>query len=144
MTKKVQKDDTEIFQPGFIDEVENEKFTCHESQPSAADEQPTKEKHDTLFKITSYWIEFDPRLTETKRQTYSLLDLLGDIEGLFDGLVLFCGILVRPIAVYNVKSKILGHTFGKNQRMTVCESRSSYAKESSRKIYKQFHWLEKN
>ena len=40
------------------------------------------------------------------RETYSFLDWVGDCGGLFDGLLNFGNILVNPLAVYAMQTKL--------------------------------------
>lgn len=47
----------------------------------------------------------------TERQTYSMLEWLGDIGGLFDALRYIGAMLIYPIAAYNLRSKLLGSVF---------------------------------
>ena len=44
--------------------------------------------------------------TVIERQTYSLLEWIGDIGGLFDGLCLLASNLVTLIAAFAMKSKL--------------------------------------
>lgn len=45
------------------------------------------------------------------RQTYSMLDWLGDIGGLTDALVLILAALVYPISTFALKAKLLASIF---------------------------------
>ena len=45
------------------------------------------------------------------RQTYSLLDWLGDLGGLFDALLYICRMLISPLSVYSLKQTILSNMF---------------------------------
>ena len=42
-------------------------------------------------------------MTVIERQTYSLLELLGDVGGLFDAFRLLGGLLVQPLANFSMK-----------------------------------------
>ena len=97
-------DETDFLQLGSIDEVEYEKFSFIDAQPSALNKWPTKESSSTVYKLSSYWIEFGQSLTETERQTYSFLELLGDVGGLFDGFRYLGGPLIAPFAAFSMKS----------------------------------------
>ena len=45
------------------------------------------------------------------RQTYSILDWLGDLGGLFDALAHVCRVLISPISVFALKSSLLTSFF---------------------------------
>lgn len=47
----------------------------------------------------------------TERETYSLLEWLGDIGGLFDALILIAGAIVAPVASFNMNSVLLSSIF---------------------------------
>ena len=49
----------------------------------------------------------DTSLTTIERQTYSLLEWVGDVGGLFDGLKLVGTILVAPFAAFAVQTEVL-------------------------------------
>ena len=40
------------------------------------------------------------------RETYSFLDWVGDCGGLFDGLINFGNLLINPLAVYTLQTKL--------------------------------------
>lgn len=80
------------------------------SEQSTYSMWPTKEKH-SRYKFNSFWIELNPSLTTIERQTYSSLDLVGDVGGLVDGLSLICSFLIAPIATYAMKVEILETAF---------------------------------
>ena len=50
-------------------------------------------------------------MTTIERKTYSLLELLGDIGGLLDGLKLIGFLLVSPIASFALKVKLMAGDF---------------------------------
>ena len=91
-------------QLGAIDELEYEKFSFADSQPSIYREWPTKTNSTLVYKLSSLWIEFGQSLTETERQTYSMLDLLGDIGGLFEALRYIGGMTIAPFSAFAMKS----------------------------------------
>ena len=57
----------------------------------------------------SIWLEFDSNLYVTERQTYSLLELLGDVGGLFDMMNLLGRALILPIATFALNHLLLDH-----------------------------------
>ena len=56
------------------------------------------------------------QLTTVERQTYSLLDWIGDCGGLYDGLKLLVGKIIAPIAAIALKAELL--TFNFRERVT--------------------------
>ena len=95
----------------MLDEVEYKKPNVYDvTQSSAKDDWPTKLNSSNLYKLTSFWIEYGKSLTEIERTTYSILDLLGDVGGLFDGLRILCKLLVSPFAVFAAQSFMLNRS----------------------------------
>ena len=64
-----------------------------------------------MFKMSSFWIEHGPDLHGIERQTYSLLDWIGDVGGLLDGLKIVGSFLVAPIAAFSLRSELLSTVF---------------------------------
>ena len=60
-----------------------------------------------MYKFNSLWLELMPELTRYERSTYSFLDWLGDVGGLFEGLTRFFMILVGPLAAFAMKAEVL-------------------------------------
>ena len=62
---------------------------------------PTKKKPDVKlpYKFASFWLELRQDVTFIERSTYSILEWLGDVGGLFDGLRVLSQLIVTPIAV---------------------------------------------
>ena len=58
--------------------------------PSNYNKWPTKEV-DSLYNLKSMWLELESKRLVHERSTYSFLDWLGDVGGLFDGLILVGG-----------------------------------------------------
>ena len=57
-------------------------------EQSAWDKFPTDDNPNGLYKFTSIHIDLEKTLIKINRETYSLLDWLGDCGGLFDGLLI--------------------------------------------------------
>ena len=45
------------------------------------------------------------------RETYSLLDWMGDLGGLFDALYIFCSFMIMPISVFNLQVTLMTRLF---------------------------------
>ena len=72
---------------------------------------PTRENPDELYKFVSFdiYVSLDSLVTE--RESYSLLEWLGDIGGLLDAQFYICRFLVGPIATFRLKSLLLSSVF---------------------------------
>ena len=66
-------------------------------EPSAWNKFPTKEDPLTRYKFTSVEVNFSLDMVAIQRQTYSILDWLGDMGGLLDALYFICAICLHPI-----------------------------------------------
>ena len=71
---------------------------------------PTKED-PVIYKLNSFWFELNQKSTIIERATYNALDLMGDIGGLYDGLMLLIKGMIRPIAALAFNSKLLRLVF---------------------------------
>lgn len=91
-------------QLGQTSEIEFERYSFARSEPSIADVWPTKENPTSLYKFGSIWLELGQRQTIIERKTYSLLEFLGDVGGLWDGLTLLFDIIIQPIASLKMKA----------------------------------------
>ena len=63
------------------------------------------------MKYAAIKIELDNSIQIHSRQTYSLLDFLGDLGGLFDALRLIAAALVSPFSALALKVSILSSLF---------------------------------
>ena len=88
-----------------------EKLRVGTPQPSELTEWPTKEKPTNEYKFGSLWLELGQDYFIVQRQTYSLLEWLGDVGGLFDGLKLIASPLTGLLAAHNLKSSLLSIAF---------------------------------
>ena len=57
------------------------------------------------------WFNLDAKQNVIERSTYSLLDWLGDVGGLFDGLILMTRWFVSPLVVFALRAKLLSQIF---------------------------------
>lgn len=79
--------------------------------PSMLEHWPTEENPDGFYKFSSIWIEFSQDQFMIERQSYSVLEWLGDIGGLFDALRLIGFLMVAPFAKFWLKSELLSKIF---------------------------------
>ena len=93
-------------QLGQSDSEEFVKFKLGLTAGSSKNTWPTQD-NPTMYKFNSLWLELMPELTRYERSTYSFLDWLGDVGGLFEGLTRFFMILVGPLAAFAMKAEVL-------------------------------------
>ena len=72
---------------------------------------PTKENPDGVYKFVSFDIYVTLDALVTERESYSLLEWLGDIGGLLDALQYIGRFLVGPVAAFSLKTQLLGSVF---------------------------------
>ena len=65
----------------------------------------------SIFNYKSMWFNLDAKQNVIERSTYSLLDWLGDVGGLFDGLILMTRWFVSPMVVFALRAKLLSQIF---------------------------------
>ena len=82
-----------------------------DQQASSYDTWPTREKPESMYKITSLWIELSQSKTIIERSTYDVLEWLGDIGGLFDAFRWIGFFIISPIASMKLKEQVMLHTF---------------------------------
>ena len=82
-----------------------------------------------FYKFNSVVLNLDLELTTFERQTYDLLELIGDIGGLFDGLFLLAYVIIAPIAAIALQSELLTYNF--TQEVTT-EKQSKVHKKAER------------
>lgn len=109
-TWKLQ-DETSFFQFGQSDEISFTKLNYFETKPSSLTSWPTLENPRNTYKIGSIWLEMSPHVFVIERQTYSFLEWLGDIGGLFDALKIIGAVLTGPFAAFNLKVELLTEYF---------------------------------
>ena len=80
-------------------------------KPSSWNVYPTRENPDGLFKYGSVEINMSQDLITWNRQTYSLLDFIGDLGGLLDGLKYVCAIIIAPFSAFSIQSLLLTSIF---------------------------------
>ena len=59
-----------------------------------------------MYKINSFWIEISSSLTTVERKTYSSLEWLCDVGGLFEGLKIISGFFIAPAASFALRVKL--------------------------------------
>ena len=82
-------------------------------------------------------------MVKIERNTYSLLEWLGDVGGLFDGLVLIAHFSTSPIVVFALKTELLNGvqaSKGKEKASEKCCDlfKSNIRRQNRRKINKAY------
>lgn len=72
-----------------------------------------------MYKFNSFWLELSPSLTTIERQTYSMLEWLGDTGGLFEGFNVIGAFIVAPIATYAMRMQLLTLSFSRDSKQDV-------------------------
>ena len=80
-------------------------------QPSSWNKFPTKEDPSRRYKFTSLEVNLSLDKLVVNRETYSLLDWLGDLGGLFDALKLLCAFAISPISGFTLKATLMATLF---------------------------------
>ena len=80
-------------------------------EASAWNRFPTEEDPLSRYKFTSVEINFSPDMITINRDTYSLLDWLGDLGGLLDALYIIASIFIFPIARFSLHARLLSTLF---------------------------------
>ena len=80
------EDESSLFQIGEQEERVFHTIQLEAPQPTSWVNFPTDEKPNNKYKYASFDIYFSQDQQIWNRQTYSLLDLMGDLGGLFDAL----------------------------------------------------------
>ena len=74
---------------------------------SSWDKFPSEDNPLGLYKFTSIHFELNKSLKRTDRETYSLLDWLGDCGGLLDALYVIGSVLAAPFASFALNNKLI-------------------------------------
>ena len=99
---------------------------------------PTDEDPYALYKFFSLHVDLNTEEVQTNRQTYSLLDWLGDCGGLFDALTLTGKLFVSPLASFRLQKVLVKALVSKHDRKKHRRHSSQDPKDS------QFQWIGTN
>ena len=105
------QDESEYLQFGWETERSFYTYNLPTPQPSAWGTFPTKEEPNARYKFASVEIGFNLDQTVWTRQTYSILDYMGDLGGLFEALRYLCTFFIAPISVFSLNSTLMAHFF---------------------------------
>ena len=104
-------DEIELLQWGEEEELDFNHIEFDPPRPSAWGRFPTTDEPDNRYKFSSIAFKFIQNSKVIERQTYSLLEWLGDIGGLFDALKLIGAALVAQIAGFSMEAQLLNAIF---------------------------------
>ena len=68
-----------------------------------------------MYNFASFWIEMDRQKIQIERSTYSILEWLGDVGGLYDGLLLILHYFISPLAAWTMKVMLLTKVFSQKK-----------------------------
>lgn len=111
LDRNILEDESVLVQYGQETETEFLTIEMKETQPSSWIYFPTEENPSLLYKFLSVEINLSPDLMLWERQTYSLLDFLGDLGGLYDALFLIVKVFVSPLSIFALNSTLLANFF---------------------------------
>ena len=108
-------------------------YHLNEGRPSSWNEFPTAQSKSTKFKYASIEWNYDHNLFHWQRQTYSLLDWLGDLGGLFDALWYVVSLIVRPASAFVLQTILLTFFRIQDRKQAKKDENATQAQESEKK-----------
>ena len=109
--KNSLQDESQVLQLGEEEEFLFNSVHFSNPRPSAWSGFPTDASPDTRYKFSSIAFTFGPDLNVIERSTYSILEWLGDVGGLFDALRILGAFIVLPVASMSMKQALLSTLF---------------------------------
>ena len=94
-----------------MDQVEFAKFQLGSEYPSELTNWPTKQIPDVIFRFNGIYVELHQKSLAIERQTYSVLELVGDVGGLYDGLNLILSFFIAPLGRFALNKKLFSAMF---------------------------------
>lgn len=95
------EDEIDLLQLGYSNSIEYTSIAFGSVKISLFNNWPTKDAPE-IYKFNSFWLELRQYKTKKERQTYSLLEWLGDVGGLNDGLNIFVRTLIGSITGFSL------------------------------------------
>ena len=111
LRKSVLEDEVSFLQYGQEEHYEFFNYELPIPKPSSWATYPTEENPLAFYKFGSVEINLSQDLIIWQRETYSILDLVGDVGGLFDGLRYCFAVIVAPVSSFALQSKLLSSFF---------------------------------
>ena len=97
-------------------------FRLSEGIPSSWRNWPTPENQSAKYKYVSVEWNMDLDEFQWQRSTYSILDWLGDLGGLYDALAGVCRFLLGPTTAYALQSTLMTGIFRVREREDISPS----------------------
>ena len=107
MKKSSLEDESSFLQYGQEEEYDFYTYELPPPKPSSWNVYPTREKPDGMFKFGSIEINMSQDQITWNRQTYSILDYIGDLGGLLDGLRYACTFIIAPFQSFQLHQLLL-------------------------------------
>ena len=92
---------------------------------------PDPERPKNRYKFGSLWLNLSTDLQVVQRKTYSLLEWLGDIGGLFDALKYLGLLLILPFRTFTLKVELLSSIFRFVDSLAMKEAREGQASQQN-------------
>ena len=102
-------DEVDIVQVGQVSDETFERIEYYQPEASRLSKWPTRE-NPKIYKFSTFWVSHHPSMTSIERKTYSGLDWLGDVGGLFEGLFVIGSFFISPIAYFAMKLHLFVHS----------------------------------
>ena len=97
-------DETGFLQWGIEDKEEFTSIRFDAPAPSFLRKWPSDKDSNDGYKVISSFVTLSMDQNVIERQTYSILEWLGDVGGLFDMLGLLGGLLIGPFTAFSLKA----------------------------------------
>lgn len=111
LRKSLLEDEVSFLQYGQEEHYEFYNYELPIPKPSSWSNYPSEENPLAFYKFGSVEINLSQDLIIWQRETYSILDLVGDVGGLFDGLRYLFAVVVAPFSSFALQSKLLASFF---------------------------------
>ena len=96
---------------------------------------PEKSK-PALWRFNGVFLELSQETTMIERQTYNLLEWVGDVGGLYDGLRLIFSSIIAPVAAFAMQSELLSLAFKQVDQTESTERKTKTNLDLSRSLSK--------
>ena len=120
------EDESQVLQMGFSEDYTFHEYTHYLPQPSAWNKFPTKEDPFKKYKFTSLEVNLSLDKLVVNRETYSLLDWLGDLGGLFDAIRFMCRFIIYPVSSFNLSATLMSKLFRQRPSDLALKRKHSY------------------
>ena len=127
MNKHQLGDEVGFVQWGDEEEFEFSSVTFETPRPTAWMDFPTNAQPENKYKFGSLWINLSPDLQVVQRQTYSLLEWLGDIGGLLEALKYLGIVVLLPLRSFMLKNELISTIFHYVESLAMKETREGKA-----------------